>query len=112
MSFFLVLVLLSIWSCSPVIQYGRIPDTSKLETSLQPEVSTRADVLEVLGEPRNSGGALLPGHDSPRDMWVYYYEEGTLTDGRRIFLFVFFKMGRYDGYKWFSSLPIARFSSP
>jgi hypothetical protein len=104
-SLFLVLVLLSIWGCSPVIQFGRIPDTAKLETSLQPEVSTHADVLEVLGEPRNSGGALLPGHDSPRDMWVYYYEEGTLTDDRRIFLFVFFKMGRYDGYLWFSSLP-------
>lgn len=105
-SFSLVLVLLFVWNCGgPVIQFGRIPETSKLETSLQPEISTRADVLKVLGEPRNSGGALLPGHDNPQDLWVYYYEEGTITDARRIFLFVFFKMDRYDGYMWFSSLP-------
>jgi hypothetical protein len=48
---------------------------------------------------------MLPAHDSPRDLWVYYYEEGSLTDDRRIFLFVFFKQDRYDGYLWFSSLP-------
>jgi hypothetical protein len=89
-----------------------MPDTSKLETSLQPNISTKDDVLKVLGEPRNSGGALLPGHDSPRDMWVYYFEEGSLSDDRRIFLFVFFKEGRYDGYKWFSSLPGARPGNP
>jgi len=110
---FLILDLLSLFGCSgPVIQFGRMPDTSKLETSLQPNISTKANVLEVLGEPRNSGGALLPGHDSPRDMWVYYFEEGSLTDDRRIFLFVFFKMGRYDGYMWFSSLPRAGPGSP
>ena len=110
---FLLLDFFSLCGCSgPVIRFGRMPDTSKLETSLQPNISTKADVLEVLGEPRNSGGALLPGHDSPRDMWVYYFEEGSLTDDRRIFLFVFFKEGRYDGYKWFSSLPGAGPGSP
>lgn len=105
-SFFLLFVLLAMWGCGgPVIKFGRLPDTTRLETSLQPEISTRDDVLEVLGEPRNSGGAMLPLHDSPRDMWVYYYEEGTMTDDRRIFLFVFFKKDLYDGYLWFSSLP-------
>jgi hypothetical protein len=82
-----------------------MPEISKLEASLQPKISSKADVLMVLGEPRNSGGAMLPIHDSPRDMWVYYYEEGTMTDDRRIFLFVFFENSRYDGYLWFSSLP-------
>jgi hypothetical protein len=107
-SLFMVLVVISIWGCGgPVIKFGRIPDTTRLETSLQPAISTRDDVLDVLGEPRNSGGAMLPVlHNSPRDMWVYYYEEGTLTDDRRIFLFVFFKEDRYDGYLWFSSLPV------
>ena len=110
---FLILDLLSLFGCGgPVIQFGRIADTSKLETALQPNISTKANVLEILGEPRNSGGALLPGHDSPRDMWVYYYEEGNLTDDRRIFLFVFFKEGLYDGYKWFSSLQGAGPGSP
>lgn len=112
-SLFFILNSLALWSCSDfAFRFGRMPDTSKLETSLQPNISTKDDVLRVLGEPRNSGGALLPGHDSPRDMWVYYLEEGSLTDDRRIFLFVFFKMGRYDGYKWFSSLPSASFGSP
>jgi len=102
----LVLMLLAVLGCGgPVIQFGRIPETSRLETLLQPGIPTRADVLRVLGEPRNSGGAMLPLHDSPRDLWVYYYEEGTLTDDRRIFLFIFFKKDRYDGYMWFSSLP-------
>ena len=111
--FFLVLTLLLVWNCGgPVMTFGRMPDTSKLESSLKPEISTRAEVLEVLGSPRNSGGAMLPGHDSPRDMWVYYYEEGTMSDARRIFLFVFFLEDRYDGYMWFSSLPSASFGNP
>jgi len=38
-------------------------------------------------------------------MWSYYYEEGTLKDARRIFLFVYFDQDMYDGYMWFSSLP-------
>lgn len=110
--FFLFPVLVMVTGCgSMIIRFGRMPDTSKLETSLQPGISTRADVLRVLGEPRNSGGAMLPLHDGPRDLWVYYYEEGSVTyagssfDDRRIFLFVFFKKDLYDGYIWFSSLP-------
>lgn len=104
--FFLAFALLVTSGCSPVVRFGRMPDTSKLETSLDPAISTRADVLRVLGVPRNSGGAMFPNHDSPRDMWVYYYEEGTTTDDRRIFLFVFFNDNRYEGYLWFSSLPV------
>jgi hypothetical protein len=87
------------------MRFGRLPDVSRLETALQPKVSTRSDVLGVLGEPRNTGGAMLPNHDAPRDMWVYYYEEGSVEDDRRIFLFVFFLEDSYDGYMWFSSLP-------
>ena len=101
----ILLVLLS--GCgTPVLRIGRQPDVSSLDKALQPQVSTRSDVLRVLGEPRNTGGAMLPGHDGPRDLWVYYYEEGSLADDRRIFLFVFFLKDRYDGYMWFSSLPV------
>jgi hypothetical protein len=91
--------------CGTVIRFGRRPDTAKLETVLTIGRSSQADVLDALGEPRNHGTAMLPGQDSPRDLWCYYYEEGTLTDDRRIFLFVFFKESVYDGYMWFSSLP-------
>jgi hypothetical protein len=101
-----MITLVALFGCgSPVIRVGRQPDISSLDRSLQPLVSTRSDVLRVLGEPRNTGGAMLPGHDGPRDLWVYYYEEGSLADDRRIFLFVFFLKDRYDGYMWFSSLP-------
>ena len=94
------------------VKYGSMPDTNAIQTNLTLYASTKADVLEVLGEPRNSGGALLSGHDSSRDMWVYYFEEGSLSDDQRIFLFVVFKEERYDGYNWFSSLPCARPGSP
>ncbi len=41
----------------------------------------------------------------PRVMWSYYYEEGTLQDVRRTFLFVYFDGDLFDGYFWVSSLP-------
>ena len=109
----LVLMLALIGGCGGIlIQFGRMPETSVLETSLQPGISERSDVSNILGAPRTIGGAWLAGHDSPRDMWVYYYEEATLSDAQRIFLFVFFREERYDGYLWFSSLQNASLSIP
>ncbi len=99
------LVLVVVSGCGTVIRFGSLPDTGKLDTGLTLGLSKQSDVLEALGEPRNRGQAMLPGQDSQRDLWCYYYEEGTLSDDRRIFLFVFFKEGVYDGYMWFSSLP-------
>ena len=47
--FLLSLILLSIWGCGgPVIKFGRMPDTTRLEESLKPETSTRDDVLEAV----------------------------------------------------------------
>jgi len=46
----------------------------------------------------------MPFHDEPRNVLTYYYEEGTLEDDRRLFLFVFFNEDTYEGYMWFSSL--------
>ncbi len=93
-------------ACSmPVMRFGRMPDLSRLESALTPHVSTRADVLAVLGTPRNSGQAMMPTvHDYPRDLWVYYYEQGNFSDDRRMFLFIFLDQDRYDGYLLFSSL--------
>jgi len=103
---FFTLVIFGALGCSsPLIRAGRIPDTSKLETSLIPQISTRADILKILGVPRSSGGAMLPNHDSPRDLWCYYYEEVSSKYNRRIILFVFLDGDFYDGYLWFSSLP-------
>jgi hypothetical protein len=67
--------------------------------------STAAEVEAELGAPYGIGSSMLPFQDAPRTLWSYYYEEGTLEDDRRIFLFVFLDDGIYDGYMWFSSLP-------
>jgi hypothetical protein len=55
------------------------------------------------------GRALLPidEGDAPRTVLTYYYEQATMQDARRLFLFVFLDGDRYDGYLWFSSLPRA-----
>ena len=42
---------------------------------------------------------------SPKTLWTYYYEESSLEDTRRIFLWVFFDEELYSGHMWFSSLP-------
>jgi len=99
------------WGCGTVYSFGHLPHTDALESSLDTGVSTRADVLAALGEPRSRGGAMLAGQDGPRDLWCYYYEEGLFNDSRRMFLFVFFKDDVYDGYMWFSSLSRAPRSS-
>jgi hypothetical protein len=84
---------------------GSRPNIDVLEKSLRMGESTAADVSAALGEPSGKGRAMLPIESKPRTMWSYYYEEGTLEDDRRIFLFVYFDQDRYNGYMWFSSLP-------
>jgi len=63
------------------------------------------DVLEVLGPPEGKGREMLPISPAPRTMWSCYYEEGTLKDARRTFLFVYFDGDIFDGYFRVSSLP-------
>ncbi len=101
--------------CSEIrLEAGRRPDTNLLETTLRVGVSTMADVRTALGESVGKGGVMLPVLDArPRETWTYYFEEGHVKAkqnqidavSRRIFLFVYFDRGLYDGYLWFSSLP-------
>lgn len=94
--------------CGAAIRFGRLPDLTPLEAKLEQGHSTRNDVLAALGEPRGRGRVCFPVHDEPRDVWFYYYEEATLKDSQRIFLYVFFDHDSYDGYLWFSSIPGTR----
>jgi hypothetical protein len=87
------------------VRAGYKPNLTALEKTLIQGVSTEQDVAKALGTPVGKGREMLPFMDKPRDSWTYYYEEGDLTDDRRLFLFVFFANQRYDGYMWFSSLP-------
>jgi hypothetical protein len=91
--------------CSIRMEVGRRPNLDPLEASLRAGQSTSADVLAALGPPHGKGMTMLPIDPTPRNIWSYYYEEGSMEDDRRIFLFVFFVQDRYDGYMWFSSLP-------
>lgn len=100
----LALALLLASGCGITAKLGRMPDTSRLE-SLKLKTSTKSEVLEALGSPKGGGRSQFPPEERPRELWYYYYEEGTLKDSQRIFLFVFFDEGRYDGHLWFSTLP-------
>ncbi len=80
-------------------------DLDAIETKLRMKESTREDVLAALGPPEGKGREMLPMTSAPRTMWSYYYEEGSLQDSRRTFLFVYFDGDIFDGYFWVSSLP-------
>ncbi|MFQ5656260.1 MAG: hypothetical protein ACE5G5_01815 [Candidatus Methylomirabilales bacterium] len=91
--------------CNVQVRMGKRPDLRALEDSLVIGESTAADVSAVLGQPQGVGRSMLPIASKPRTMWFYHYAEGTLENGRQVFVFVYFDKDRYDGYMWFSSLP-------
>ena len=87
------------------VRAGTRPNIAALEQRLIVGQSSVDDVIAVLGKPNGKGMSSLPSEQASRPMWSYYYEEGSLKDDRRTFLFVFINRDRYDGYLWFSSLP-------
>ncbi len=116
--------------CGENYYVGTRPVTAALETTLRPGKSTPAEVIAALGKPSGPGGVMLPVlHKRARESWTYYFEKGHVrvkrdtqpglftakrdrygrtgvdVDSRRIFLFVYFDDGVYDGYLWVSSLP-------
>lgn len=89
-------------SCAPSMKYGSPPRTGRLN-ALRPGVSSTADVLLALGEPRGHGVARFPVDPLPLKIWFYEYTE---AQGGRIdlkILLVFFHQERYGGHLWFSS---------
>ena len=84
------------------VKYGSLPRTDRLGI-LTVGVSSPADVLLTMGEPRGRGVARLAVDPVPREIWFYDYveAEGGRTDVKM--LLVFFNQKRYDGYLWFSS---------
>lgn len=94
--------LVILMGCAPTVKYGSPPKVSSLE-SLKAGVSTKADVLLILGEPRGKGALRFPITPTPQEIWFYEY---TKSDGSRInlkILLVFFGDEHYDGNLWFSS---------
>jgi hypothetical protein len=91
--------------CGVAVTAGRIPELSRLESQLRPQVSTQDDVIEQLGEPFGTCGIFLPFQNNSGDCLYYYREESSLEDMQRFFLFVMIEDGLYNGYMWFSSFP-------
>ncbi len=96
----IILVVILLAGCA--VSYGFTPKVAGLKT-LSPGVSTEADVLLVLGEPRGKGVSRLSPDMEARSAWFYEYVRG---DGMTVdvrFLIVLFDKGVYDGYLWFFS---------
>jgi hypothetical protein len=91
-----------------------LSQTDKLETELVRGVSTRADVLSLLGEPDGSGefggwhGVRGPEHAKKGPAEAWYYEASGATIGAGVteriqVLLVFFFEDSYDGFYWFTA---------
>ena len=86
-----------------VLEFGSQPDVSRLD-SLEVGVSTQADVLLALGQPRGEGAAEFnPQPGRPRRIWFYEYFRSDGKDVDLTILIVLFENELYDGYWWFSS---------
>lgn len=85
------------------IRHGTLPRTDRLE-QLKVGVSTSADILQALGEPRGRGAARLATDPKLRTTWFY---EFTAAGGSRVdlkMLLVFLTEDqRYEGHLWFSA---------
>ena len=74
---------------------------------LKPGVSTPADVLLLLGEPRGDGAVRWTPSQAPQTVWYYEYVVVSIDRIDNQALLVFFDHDRYAGYMWFSSLKVA-----
>jgi hypothetical protein len=106
----LALLTLTVSGCGPVnYRAGHNFDSSLLENALQTGVSSSADVQATLGAPFGKGRALMPYHETPKTVWTYFFEEGSMdlgsgtVDDKRKYLFIFFDKDIYEGYMWFHS---------
>ena len=84
------------------VKYGVPPRTDRLGT-LTVGVSSSADVLTALGEPRGRGAARFSIEPTRRTIWSYEYTEAEGTQIGLKMLLVFFNQDRYEGHLWFSS---------
>ena len=102
--FLIILLLTTIGACSTTnaVQHHR---EEQIESKLTRGVSTKADVLKVIGKRNGSGTLLMPGYPTIREMW--YYEDVKVSQisgnmGQKLLL-IYFKDDIYDGYMWFAN---------
>ena len=76
-----------------------------LQSDLKRGVSTRADVLRLLGQPDGRGGAAFASEAGQADVWYYESTDISLMSmgGNQRILIVFFRNGAFDGYMCFKT---------
>ncbi len=84
------------------IPFGSPPRQARLE-QLKQGVSTPAEVLLLLGEPRGAGAVRWTPALAPQKVWYYEYVALSTQRIDNKTLLVFFDQDRYVGYLWFSS---------
>ena len=88
--------------CTTTMRVGAPPRLDRLK-GLTAGVSTSADVLRTLGEPRGNGAAHSSVVQEPRKILYYEYVELEGLRTSYTLLLVFLREDRYDGHLWFSS---------
>ena len=99
----MMLCLLTLLISCCAMKFGSMPDTQALQLQLKQNISTKADVLKVLGPPRGYGMARFPNVPNPRVIWFYEYLESDGKHARLKMLLMFFGGEKYEGHLWFSS---------
>ena len=88
-----------------------LTDVDRLESELQPGVTTKIDVRQALGDPAGFGGAVFAIDPRPHEVWCYQeIKQGMWFADfglRRLMLqqqvlLVFFDQGMFDGFMWWS----------
>jgi outer membrane protein assembly factor BamE (lipoprotein component of BamABCDE complex) len=100
-------VLVAFLSGCYTIPFGSPPNQARL-AQLRQGLSTPADVLLLLGEPRGDGAVRWTPSLAPQSVWYYEY---VVLGSQRIdnkALLVFFDQDRYVGYLWFSSTNLVK----
>ena len=98
-----ILALLLLCTGCAKVKFGRMPDTGLLRSGLTQHVSTKADVLRVLGPPRGYGMARLADLEKQSVLWFYEFMESDGLEVDLKMLLVFFVGEKYGGHLWFSS---------
>ncbi|MHC4450046.1 MAG: hypothetical protein ACYS0E_07880 [Planctomycetota bacterium] len=93
-----------------VVEGGTFPDTKPLDAKFRRGKTTRAVVVEALGQPNGTGASMMPPDHTPSE--VLYYENIRLELGEKKgdeyelhvdqrILLVMIRDGFFDGYMWF-----------
>ena len=98
------LVCIALAGCAHSVKTQVSRELARVEPDLKRGVSTRADVLTLLGQPDGRGAAALVNESWQADIWYYESSSISVTSvGNQKILAVFFKGDLFNGYFWFSN---------